>query len=273
MKPPGPQGFEVLKSIWSFQRNPLDALLHLTEQYGDIVRYRYGPFPVVLLNHPEAVQRILVDNHTNYGKRGSPFYKMLQHFLGEGLLTIDGDFWLRQRRLAQPAFQRKKIESFGPAIIRCTEEMIEQWRTLPPGTQIDADKEMMKLTLRIVGIILFSQDLEKVHGSVSRALDEFQAQMGERFSSLLPLPPVLPTARDRRFRQARAELHNLALDLVVRRRSDRDPPPDLLTSLIQSVDPDTGEAMDDQQICAELVTFMLAGTKPPPTLSPGRSIS
>lgn len=259
MKPPGPQGFEVLKNIWGLQRKPLDTLLHLTGRYGDIVRYRYGPFPVVLLNHPEAVQRMLVDNHTAYGKRRSPFYKMLQYFLGDGLLTSDGDFWLRQRRLAQPAFQRKKIEAFGPAIIRCTEEMIEEWRRLPPGKTIDADQQMMKLTLRIVGIILFSQDLERVHGSVSRALDEFQGQMARRFGSLVPLPPVLPTSRDRRFREAREELHSLALQLVVQRRSDPDPPPDLLTSLIQSVDPDTGEAMNDQQVCAELVTFMLAG--------------
>lgn len=259
MRPPGPRGLQVLKTIWGFQRRPLETLAQVTSRYGDIVRYRFGPFPVVLLNHPEAAWRVLVDNHTNYGKRRSPFYKMLKSFLGEGLLTSDGDFWLRQRRLAQPAFQRKKIEALSGIIVRCTQEMIDDWARRPSGQRLDAGHEMMRLTLRIVGLMLFSQDLSGLHHSVSRALDEIQIQMGERFSSLLPLPPVLPTARDRRFREARNELDRLAMEIIVARRQDPDPPQDLLTSLIQARDAQTGESMNDEQICAELITFMLAG--------------
>ncbi len=259
MKPPGPQGWELIKTIWSFQRDPLSTMARITAKYGDIVSYRFGPFPVVLLNHPEAVNRALIDNHPNYGKKHSPFYKMLRAFLGEGLLTSDGDFWLRQRRLAQPAFQRKKIEAMAPVIVRCTEEMIEDWRRLPPGTRIDASEEMMHLTLRIVGLLLFSQDLSSTRDSVGGALDELQVQMGERFSALVPLPPVLPTPRDQRFRDARDKLTRLALTLVAERRNDPNPPQDLLTSLLQARDPETGDGMTDQQACDELITFMLAG--------------
>ena len=249
----------MLQTIWSFQRDPLSTLARLTQRYGDIVTYRFGPFPVVLLNHPEAVHRALIENHPNYGKRNSPFYKMLAYFLGDGLLTSDGDFWLRQRRLAQPAFQRKKIDAFGPTIVRCTEDMVAGWRDLPPGQPLDVAQEMMHLTLRVAGLLMFSKDLSHQRDRVGGALDEIQVQMGERFSSLLPLPPVLPTPRDRRFRDARDELNRLALGIVQERRAQRERPQDLLTSLIEAVDPETGESMNDEQICSELVTFLLAG--------------
>ncbi len=220
MRPPGPSGLETLKTLWNFQRAPLETLAEVTAKYGDIVTYRFGPFPVVLLNHPEAVHRALIENHPNYGKKHSPFYKMLRSFLGDGLLTSDGAFWLRQRRLAQPAFQRKKVEAMAPTIVDCTEEMIAKWRRLPPGSRIDVCEEMMHLTLRIAGRLLFSQELSAKSDAVGAALDEIQVQMGERFSSLLPLPPVLPTPRDRRFRAARDRLSELALQIVLDRRRD-----------------------------------------------------
>jgi cytochrome P450 len=118
---------------------------------------------------------------------------------------------------------------------------------------------MMHLTLRIVGLLLFSQELSATRHSVGTALDELQVQMGERFSSLVPLPPVLPTPRDKRFRQARDRLSRLGLGIVAERRRDPNPPADLLTSLLEACDPETGESMTDQQICAELITFLLAG--------------
>lgn len=249
----------MLETIWTFKRDPLSTLARVTQRYGNIVSYRYGPFPVVLLNHPEAVHRVLVENHPNYGKRHSPFYKMLRYFLGDGLLTSDGDFWLRQRRLAQPAFQKKRVEAMSPVIVRCTQEMLDQWRLRPAEAPIDLAAEMMHLTLRIAGLLLFSQDLDQSRHSVARALDELQVQMRERFSALLPLPPILPTPRDRRFQQAKKDLDELALEIVRKRRSDPEPPQDLLNSLIEARDPETGESMSDEQLCAELVTFMLAG--------------
>ncbi len=259
MRPPGPRGLKILKTAWQFQRDQFGTLGSLIQEYGDIVTYRFGPFPVVLLNHPDAVHHVLVDNHPNYTKRDIPFYKMLRAFLGDGLLTSDGAFWLRQRRLAQPAFQRKKIEAMSPIIVRCTEDMVARWRTLPSGTQLDIAEELMHLTLRIVGLLLFSQDLSQTQNAVGAALDELQKQMGERFSAFIPLPPILPTPRDKRFRQAREDLHSLALEIVRERRQNPEPPSDLLSSLIEARDPETGEAMSDAQICDELVTFLLAG--------------
>lgn len=256
---PGPRGLEVLSTIVRFQRDPLTTLSDLTNRYGDIVRYRYGPFSVVLLNHPEAVQRMLQDNHLNYGKKNSPFYKMLRHFLGDGLVTSDGDFWRRQRRLAQPAFSRKRLEALGPLMVQCTTDMLDEWRKLPAGAVLNVADEMMKLTLRIVGLALFSLDVSAETRAVAHCLEVLQGQMTQRFQSFLPLPPVLPTARDRLFRESRRQLDEIALKIVTERRAQSNRPQDLLTALLEARDPETGESMSDRQLCDELITFLLAG--------------
>lgn len=257
--PPGPTGLESIATVFRFQRDPLNTLTGLVERYGDVVCYRFGPFPVVLLNCPEVVNLALVDHHPNYGKEKNPFYRMLRSFLGEGLLTSDGPFWLRQRRLAQPAFARKKIDAMAETMRACTEQMLARWRTLPEGARIDLEREMMALTLRIAGLTLFSQDLSSTSRAVGVALDEIQVQMGKRFSSLVPLPPILPTPHDRRFREADRQLRSLALEIVEQRRRDPSPPEDLLTSLLQARDEKTGEQMSDRQLCDELITLLLAG--------------
>ncbi len=256
---PGPRGLEVLATILRFQRDPLTTLSDLTNRFGDIVRYRYGPFSVVLLNHPEAVQRILQDNHLNYGKKNSPFYKMMRHFLGDGLVTSDGDFWRRQRRLAQPAFSRKRLEALAPLMVQCTADMLEEWRKLPAGAVLNVADEMMKLTLRIVGLALFSLDVSAETQAVAHCLEVLQGQMTQRFQSFLPLPPVLPTARDRLFRESRRQLDEIAQKIVTERRAQSNRPQDLLTALLEARDPETGESMSDRQLCDELITFLLAG--------------
>lgn len=256
---PGPRGLDLLKTIFRFQRDPLATLADLTNRYGDIVRYRYGPFSVVLLNHPDAVQRMLQEKHPNYGKKNNPFYKLMRHFLGDGLVTSDGDFWRRQRRLAQPAFSRKRTEALAPLMVQCTQDMLNQWRRLPAGHVLDAADEMMKLTLRIVGLALFSLDVSAETRAVAHCLEVLQGQMTQRFQSLLPLPPILPTARDRLFRESRRKLDEIAMRIVLERRAQQNRPDDLLTALLEARDPETGESMSDHQLCDELITFLLAG--------------
>lgn len=255
-RPPGPQGWDILRTALGFQRDQLGTLCQLTRRYGDVIRYRYGPFPVVLVNHPTGVARVLQDHHTNYNKQGSPFYKMLQWFLGQGLITSDGAYWRRQRRLAQPSFSRKRLEAMGPMMVRCTQEMVAGWRS---GQVVDVAQEMMALTLRIIGLAIFSQDISQERGSVGHAFEELQNQMGKRFQAWLPLPPVFPTARDRRFRVSRARLEEIVLAQVRQRRAQSEKPEDLLSTLLEARDPESGESMDDDQIKDELLTFLLAG--------------
>ena len=252
---PGPRGWAALSTVVQLRRDPLATLVELTGRYGDVVKYRYGPVSRVLVNHPEGVMRILQDNHTNYGKN-SPFYHMLGWFLGRGLITSDGELWKRQRRLLQPAFARPKVEAMASFMVTSTEAMIESWH---PGRPVDLVEEMVRLSLRIIGLALFSQDMSDPEHAVAKVMEELHRQMRWRFQSFFPLPPVLPTPRDRHFRQLRQRMLRLTGQLARQRRASSERPDDLLSSLLEARDPDSGQPMSEQQLCDELVTLLMAG--------------
>jgi cytochrome P450 len=243
---PGPRGREVFATIQAFRRDPLRALIDLKERYGDVVHFRVGPMSRVLVSDPAAVQHILVDNHRNYGK-DSPFYHMLKWFMGEGLITSDGELWRRQRRMAQPAFGRRKVEALAPMIVARTAAACATWQS-----QVDAADAMNGLNLQIIGWAAFSQELES--DEIGVAVAELQRQMQSRFQSFFSIPPVLPTARDRRFREAHACIRRRVLELA-----HRDHPfDDLLQTLLEARD-EEGQPMSERQLGDELVTFLLAG--------------
>ncbi|MBT9587780.1 cytochrome P450 [bacterium] len=252
---PGPRGWAAVSTILRLRRDPLATLIDLTHRYGDVVAYRYGPLSRVMVNHPEGVVRILQDNHLNYNKN-SPFYHMLKWFLGEGLITSDGELWRQQRRLIQPAFQRRKIEAMAPMMVASTEALIEGWRG---RERVDVVEEMVHLTLRIIGMAIFSQDLSHKSHAVGQVMEQLQRQMQRRFQSFFPLPPVFPTARDRHFRAIKVNVRLLIDHLVGERRRQSNPPEDLLQALLEARDPDTAQPMSDLQLCDELVTLLMAG--------------
>ena len=234
---PGPRGWDAVKTMLDLRRDPLGALVRLQRRYGDVLTFRYGPIERVLLFEPAAVQRILQDNHTNYNK-DSPFYHMLGWFLGKGLITSDGELWKGQRRLIQPSFHKARIDALVPMMQAQTQKMISNLR---PGQVIDVAAAMIELTLRIIGLALFSEELNAKDDGVGSAVEELQRQMQSRFRSFVPLPPRFPTAKDRRFREVNARLRALILQ-----RKGRGILGDL---------PD----MPEQQRVDELITFMLAG--------------
>ena len=248
MSIPGPRGWAAFSTILDLRRDPLGALIRLQRTYGDVLVFQYGPISRVLLFDPPSVQRILQDNHLNYGK-DSPFYHMLGWFLGKGLITSDGDLWKRQRRLAQPAFQKARLDSLVPMMVQSTHDMISNFRV---GEVVDVAGAMIALTLRIIGQALFSEDLSASSHGIGRAVEELQRQMQRRFRAFFPIRPMLPTPRDRRFRQVNAGIRQLILDIVARRRASGSYPEDILSVLMS-------QPMDDQQLTDELVTFLLAG--------------
>src|ERR1700720_4504746 len=152
--PAGPS--EGLKrwSLGPLNDNPLDYFTKVAREYGDIAGLRVLNFRSIFINHPDLIEEVLVTNARKYSK--GRVLRANRHVFGEGLLTSEGDFWLRQRRLAQPAFHRVRIASYGDTMVRYTEQMLELWRD---GEEIDAHKEMMQLTLNIVGKTLFDADV------------------------------------------------------------------------------------------------------------------
>ena len=128
------------------RHDPLAFVSGLARDYGDVVRLGMGPISAYLFFHPDAVKHVLQDNNQNYVK--GQIIGRVKILIGEGLFTSEGDFWRRQRRLAQPAFHRERIAGFAATMVRCTEERLARWEgAARRGEGFDVSAEMNALTL------------------------------------------------------------------------------------------------------------------------------
>src|SRR2546426_693653 len=151
--PPSPDRQPFIGHLSMFRRDPLKFLLDSAQDYGDIVYLKFGPQAVYLLNNPDYIKDVLVTNNRNFVK--SRGLEMAKKFLGESLLTSEGEFHRRQRRLAQPAFHRQRINGYAEVMTQYGARTRSRWQ---PGETLDIWQEMMRLTLAIVGKTLFEAD-------------------------------------------------------------------------------------------------------------------
>jgi len=149
--PPGPKRKPFVGHLLSYRRDPIGFLTRMANTYGDIVSFTVGSQRVILLSHPDYIKQVLVKDHRNFVKGRS--MERAKRLLGEGLLTSEGDFHLRQRRLIQPAFQRERITAYGAVMAEHAARM--RWQD---GGTVDIEKEMTRLTLAIVGKALLGTD-------------------------------------------------------------------------------------------------------------------
>ena len=184
----------------------------------------------------------------------------MKPLIGEGLFTSEGDFWRRQRRLAQPAFHRQRIESFATIMSTAGARMLDGWETAAAaGTPIDLMEHTSRVTLRVVGQALFGVDLIGEAAGVGRAMLAALQFVSEEAFSLFPSVLMVPTPRNLRFRRARAELDRVVLGIIEHRRRGGAGGDDLLAMLMEARDEETGEGMSDRQLRDEIMTFVLAG--------------
>jgi cytochrome P450 len=237
----------------------LDGLMKAALSEGDVVRFEFPHITGHLVAHPDHVQQVLVDQHRLFTKQ-TRGYEKLRAFLGNGLVTSDGDFWLRQRRIAQPAFHKKRIAGFATTMVEAAEDVVRRWeRPAREGTPIDVAEEMSRVTLRIAGETLLSTDPSDKANAVTAALTTVLHEANERINSPFALPDHWPTPRNRRYREAAQELDRIVLDIIERRRRGNESRDDLLQMLLEARDPDTGAGMDDRQLRDEVMTMFLAG--------------
>src|SRR5215470_6524210 len=154
--PPGPPNRLFSMLFGALQQNPLEYFTELTRQYGDVWGMRIGRFRSFFINHPDLIEDVLVTKARLYHK--GRILQANKYLFGEGLLTAEGDFWLRQRRLAQPAFHRERIAGYAATMADYTGQMLATWRG---GEERDIHAEMMSLALRIVGKTLFDADVTR----------------------------------------------------------------------------------------------------------------
>src|SRR5712675_1987989 len=164
--PPGPPPNLIRSLFGAMQQNPLDYFTAMAREYGDVSGMRIGKFRSLFINHPDLIEDVLVNNSRKYHK--GRILQANKYLFGEGLLTSEGDFWLRQRRLAQPAFHRARVSAYAATMAEYTEQLIATWRN---GEERDIHEEMMQLALRIVGKTLFDADVTRDAKDVFESLD------------------------------------------------------------------------------------------------------
>lgn len=219
-----------------------------------MVGLRFGPRRIYLLTDPAAIEEVLVGQARNFTKHFA--LRMNPALLGNGLLTSEGDFWLRQRRLIQPAFSAGRLAAYAPAMVAAAERLIERWQ---PGEERDLHAEMKHLTLDVTAEALFGADVTGDARDVNAALQVMQDNFVARFGSLLRPPSWLPTPRNLRFRRAVARLDAIVYDFIRQRRAGGKDRGDLLSILLRARDEDTGGQMTDKQVRDEAMTLFLAG--------------
>ena len=258
--PPGPKGdFLGLRSIRRFRQDALGYLTELARTYGDIAKFPFGPFPCYLVSHPDYVHQVYVEEAAKYHKTRL-FKAVFKPSLGESLLTSDGDFWRRQRRLVQPAFHSKRIEAYGQVMVDYALRAMDSWAG---GQERDLHHDMMHLTMAVVSKTLFDADVSADADEISQAISIGVETTNAKFNQVFQLPDWLPTRTNQRAKWAIAKINDVVMRFIRERRAaspdrlaDRG---DLLSMLLLAAD-DNGEGrMTDQQVRNEAYTLFVAG--------------
>ena len=192
--PPKAPRWPIIGNSIAYLRDPLAFLRSMPAKYGDVVRVALGPLEVTLVSHPDLVEQILVTHNKSYQK--DSFMQNLRPVLGEGLLSSEGDFWRRQRRLAQPAFHRDRIAAYAGIMVEYAARLGGTWRD---GAVRDVHKDMMRLTLEIVAKTLFGADVGERAEDVGEALEAILEVFSDPLQIFVPFYRHLPLPSRRRF--------------------------------------------------------------------------
>lgn len=253
---PGPRGAPVIGIVGPFLRDPTNFMLQAVHRYGSMVRLKLGPRNLLLVAHPDMVRRVVQENVRNYEKR----YGQIGDLLGNGLVTSNGEQWLQQRRLMQPAFHHQRIAGFVAAMVAETERFMQRWSEAAQQQRpIDASAEMMHLTQAIIVRTMFSGDLGGDGERIGNAFTEVLAHVVGRSFQVVKPPADWSTPANRRYRAALAFLESTVYGMIEGRRRSGERPNDLLSMLLDAQDADTGAVMDDRQIRDEVMTIFFAG--------------
>lgn len=236
-----------------FRRDPTGFFQRLAA-LGDVTSYTMGGQTGFFLNHPDLTRDLLITNNAKFIKGRA--LQRAKKLLGEGLLTSEGEAHLRQRRMIQPAFHREKIKAYAEWMTFYAAQMADEWKD---GEARDVDREMMRLTLQIVGKTLFSvnvtDEADEIGAALTTIIDMFNYMLLP-FSELLE---KLPIPQVRRFNRAKETLDSTIYGIIGERRKSGEDTGDLLSMLLQAQDEESGGKMTDEQVRDECLTIFLAG--------------
>lgn len=253
-RPPGPRGHFLLGSLPEFARDILGFFERCIREHGDVVFLNLAGSKVLLLNRPADIETVLLTNRTNFIKH-TFFWKHVTAIFGNGLLTAEGDFWLRQRRLAAPAFHPERIASYGDVMVSLADRLAVGWRD---GEVRDIHRELMQVTMKIVSKALFDVEVAEEVEEVGRSFDRIVREIARRFRRPVRILDRVPIPSNVRYRRHVALLDRLVARVLERHRASPGDRGDLLSMLLAARD-EEGRSMSDKQLRDELITIFLAG--------------
>lgn len=255
---PGPRRRFLIGSSLEFQHDPLAFILQAARRYGDVATYQIANVQLYQVNHPDGIQRVLLDNRRNYVK--GKYWDAIRLVGGNGLLSSEGSLWLHQRRLIQPAFHLQRIAGFAQMIVEHARHMLDRWEPYArSGQPLDIYQEFTLVTMQTITEAMFSIRLEGENQALRTSIHKLLKEMYFRFA--VPWYPGLdfPTFRNFRTRRTIGVVDELIYRIIRDRRLERSDRQDLLGMLMAVRDEETGEAMPEQQLRDELVTLFIAG--------------
>lgn len=254
---------KTLRNIFKFLENPIPLINETMEEVGsNTYRVHLGGInKSIMTMDPDIIQHVLQKNHKNYFKSELQS-KHVAKYVGNGLLTTNGDYWLRQRRLIQPGFHKRKLESLVQIVDKVIIEFIDQVKSkINAGqTSFQVEDEMHELTLKIVSKSLFSTGItdEQLH-ILGEGITQLQLAVIKDVRQPIFVWYRKLIGEVRRNKIIAEKVYKLLNDLVEERRNSQEEHDDLLDMLLSSRYEDTGEAMSNQQILDETLIFFVAG--------------
>lgn len=253
-RPPGPKGGPIMGVMREFNADTL-GFIERCRNYGDVVHTRFLYVHAYFLYHPDDIESLLVSNARSYIKARSLRSPFFHRLVGNGLVTSEGDFWRRQRRLAQPAFHRQRISSYGDIMVDFARRTIDTWKD---GDARDISRDMTRLTLEVVVKTLFNSDVSRDADHVGKVLTSLVQPFASQATIKWILDNRLPTPARRRYFNSVKEIDRIVYRIISERRASGYDEGDLLSMLLQAQD-DDGTQMSDTQLRDEVMTLFLAG--------------
>ena len=258
--PPGPHSILPNKLLREFIHNPVKTLMDIAYRYGDIAHFKFGRQHVYLLNNPNYIEDVLIRNYKNFIK--SKGLQVSKRLLGEGLVTSEGEYHDRQRRIIQPAFHPNLIKKYGEIMTFYAVNICEQWED---GITLDIHKEMVHVTSAIISKAVLGSDIRSEEGKqVGDALltcAEYFNRLLMPFGELIEKIPILHINKG--FQQAKKKLDSIVYNMIKEHRNNEskgETKQDLLYTLLQAQDAEAGiRRMTDSELRDEVMTIFLAG--------------
>ncbi|MFI6002606.1 cytochrome P450 [Streptomyces sp. NPDC051366] len=254
-------GIPLLGSLFDLKSDSLGTYLRAQQQHGDVVRITAGPpglrAELYCVFSAEGAQQVLASESANFRKDNS-FYQEIRDSFGNGLLTSQDEDYLRQRRLVQPLFTKRRVDGYADAVAAETQAVIAGWEQAPGGV-VDVGEEMMQLALRAVARILFGTDVEATVDVVDRCFPVITDYVLRRGYSPANIPRTWPTPGNKRAAAAMDELYAVCDKIIAERRSGATAGGEDLLSLLAAATSTDDVEFDAAELRDQVLIFLLAG--------------